>query len=652
MSKHKRRHAQAWAPYNFVPMLDKPLYAALDRDAQRHDVYAQGTHTGYFDVALTTETPLFIRGMLTEDQVTVTDENGVKRPNTEQEIGELTRNNAAFFSIDGERPVIPGSSLRGMLRTLVEIITRSKMHFVSDNKLVYRAIYYADALTNTYRDIATDVTGAKKYVYPTRQMHGGYLRRGESPSGWVIQPAKQHYDESFTLVKRKDVVDQGISEKPAFKTYSVGVRPPTGRHTHTGNQGVELEIAEAGGIKRQPGADYVAATLLISSTVGKIGGKGSNRTWYPAIYAEDPDAEPIPISQRIWDDFVMDRDLKRGIDNRRIEREGDMLFYLLDNNGELRFFGPTMFFRMPYDYSIQQLVPAELRQHNPRLDYTEALFGYVSEQGEDRTVPTYAGRVSVTSAHVTHVPGEGGYYDAEIVPRILASPKPTTFQHYLEQPDAAKGLDGDVAKLHHYGTRGAKLRGRKLYWRQGIADATAAQEPDRNKTPENSTQHTRMTPVKRGVTFNFRVYFDGLTAIELGALTWVLTLGGSPNARHQLGMGKPFGLGVVKLTPQLVLTPREERYKHLFDEDGAWFTAATPATAEQQTGFISAFKQAVGNFDEQQHIHELLALVQMREPDENKFRYMEIEHEQDGKTVNEYQGRPVLPYPSDVVSGD
>jgi CRISPR-associated protein (TIGR03986 family) len=682
MSKSKRRHAQAWAPYNFVPMPDKPLYADLKHNdaqgnalAQRHDTYEANGHTGYFEVTLTTETPLFIRGMLTEEDVTNDPaENGVRTPKTEKEIGELTRNNPNFFSIDGECPVIPGSSLRGMLRTLVEIVTNSKLHFVHDSTLVFRAIYYADALANTYRDIATDVQGDKAYTYPTRRMYGGYLRRGDSPSGWVIQPAQMHHGESFALVNRKAVADRGIPEKPPYKTYPVGVRPPTSRHWHTGKQGVQLEITEATSISREVNGDYVPATLLIASTVGALKGKGSNRTWYPVVYAEDPNAEPIPISQRVWDDFVLDRDLKRGIANRRIDSEGDVLFYLLDGQGRLQFFGPTMFFRMPYANSIQQLAPPELRTRNSRTDYAEALFGYVSERDErtEGKAATYAGRVSVTSAHVTGEPDTQGYYDEQIVPRILASPKPTTFQHYLEQPDAAKGLNGDVAKLHHYGTHSARLRGRKLYWRQRIEGLKSVKDddqetplegyPERNIKPR--TQHTCMKPVRSQVEFKFRVYFENLTAAELGALSWALTFGeiaeapdnvnenqkDKPLYRHQLGMAKPLGLGVVKLTPQLVLTPRTERYGRLFDDAGQWFTAQRSATTEEQKTFVDAFKALTPDFDAQPHIQELLALAQRQEPNAY-FSYMQIEaQDASGGKDNQYDGRPVLPRPSEQLA--
>lgn len=51
--------------------------------------------------------------------------------------------------------MIPGSSLRGMLRSLVEIITYSKVSKISDHSLVYRAVADISILRPTYRDRMT-----------------------------------------------------------------------------------------------------------------------------------------------------------------------------------------------------------------------------------------------------------------------------------------------------------------------------------------------------------------------------------------------------------------------------------------------------------------------------------------------------------------
>jgi len=614
----RRRHQQAWAPYNFVPMPDKPVYAELDEEGipQRHDVYSQGRHTGYFDITLKTETPLFVRGMLTV---------------AEQEGDTSSREKANAFSIDGNRPVIPGSSLRGMIRTLVEIVTRSKMHFVTDNKLVYRSVFGNDSLAQNYRAMVAEQIGRQHFMYPSNRIQGGYLMRGNSSSGWVIRPAQRYQNESFVLVNARAVQAIQIPLDQHQETYDVFVRPAT-RDTYQNHRGLRLELAETQNISTQARGGLEPAKLIVS-------GFAPRRHWFAAIYSAREDAsQDMPISIEIWDNYKTDRDMQRGIATRKIG-EGDPLFYLVDENNQLVFFGPTMFFRLPYRNSISQMINRLLQKRNPRTDYAEAMFGYVSEQDEKRQLKAYAGRVSVTSAHV--VDELADYYDATIVPRILGSPKPTTFQHYLEQPN---GWRTETQQLLHYGDD-TLLRGYKLYWRQMIESLESVREPDTNKNPQNSTQHTRIRPVRKEVRFHFRVYFENLSDMELGALIWVLTFGGDERARHQLGMGKPFGLGVVKLEPELILTSRTDRYARLFDENGKWYKAEQRVTAEDQEQFVTMFKQRMGGFDNDRRIRELMALVRMQEANPSKFSYMQIE----STSGNDYDGRPVLPYPTEVI---
>jgi CRISPR-associated protein (TIGR03986 family) len=615
----------ARAPYNFIPLVQgEPLTGEIIP----HDRYHRARHTGYFDVSLETVTPLFVRGMITDEELTQ---------------GKEAKDQPEPFVLDG-KPVIPGSSLRGMIRNLVEIITFGKMNFVSDNKLVYRAIYYADALANTYRGITTDVLGNKEFMYPSSRMHGGYLQKGDSESGWVIQPAKAPYGESIALVDRQDVLSAGISESPKLKLHWVSVKPATTRIVHTGKEGVQLHIAQANGISLKTGSGYEPATLIISNTVGKIGDKGSNRRWYPAIYEADPAAEPIPIPQRVWDDFSKDRDLNRGIANRKLQNPGDVLFYLLDSRGELIFFGPTMFFRIPYENSVGGLIYDNPLDPN-FTDYADAMFGYVSERGgkEKRDPVAYAGRISVTSATLIEGQTDVFYDEQRELRRTPGSPKPTTFQHYLEQPS---GTNTSKQNLHHYGKPEAKIRGHKLYWRQNVNI-----EHLKNGNTDGSKENieTKFRPVKEGTTFAFRVYFENLTDAELGALAWTLTLDGDENLYHMLGMGKPYGLGVTKLMSSLVITDRDARHHTLFDGSGAWYTAAEEQAADT---YIQAFKQALNaygtDFDTDERIDQLKAMLRLYDPDPELFSYMQIERMIDGEKVNEYKNRPALPYPTGV----
>lgn len=250
----------------------------------------------------------------------------------------------------------------------------------------------------------------------------------------------------------------------------------------------------------------------------------------------------------------------------------------------------------------------------------------------------YASRISVTDAGL--VDGQTDFYEDEFRPKILSGPKPTTFQHYLEQPNGEKTTK---SVLKHYASSltDTRIRGHKLYWRQKGITMNQVKEP--GQVPQGDTQYTRMRPIKPGVTFTFRVYFENLSDIELGALAWALTLPASPEHRHQLGMGKPYGMGVVKLEATLCLSNREARYKNLLTE---WDEIASVVQPEN---FIKQFEQYICHEIRHQdayatipRIKELQIMLAAHQSIGKAFQYMSIE-------PNEYKDRPVLPYPSKVI---
>lgn len=103
------------------------------------------------------------------------------------------------------------------------------------------------------------------------------------------------------------------------------------------------------------------------------------------------------------------------------------------------------------------------------------------------------------------------------------------------------------------------LRGHKLYWHKGAVTAelipAALEELKDKKTGEENphdTQHTQIRPVRAGVRFAFRIHFENSSDEELGALLWLIVLPDVQNRehRHSLGMGKPYGMGAVRLRPK------------------------------------------------------------------------------------------------------
>jgi len=683
-----RPERTASAPYNFIPLPETVVKAVEDAgDLPGHDEYLQGTKSGYFEVKLFARSPLYVRCPFTLEDFLRQERDEDKDLPFRQQVKNTPH---FFYTRDPGRPVIPGSSLRGMLRSLLEIVSYGKVQWVTGKQLIYRAVGDQSSLGKLYRE---KMVGKNKkdlpdmhFSYPSPLLKGGYLcRRG---GGWEIQPAKEIKGESFVRVEHEDALPiingQG---RQLDDVYDVFVKPVSRMASNRGKRGqgyLTLDIAVTNIVSPEQRSGLVRAKLV---KTGYMGG-AHPKHWHCAIYEPDFQAKSIPIPFDLWKLYEEDRDLTRGIQTRKLTEDGDPVFYLLNEQGNLIFFGPTMMFRLPYNNSPLDCVPVELRRLED-IDYAEALFGFVRtsdelddmkrrgviqekpKQGDKRRA--YAGRVYVTDAEIQE--GQNDIWLSEdpvtfkpVTPKILASPKPTAFQHYLVQTNEKK------EELKHYDSKTPEetvIRGHKRYWLQGERGVNDICEDDpewleNGEVKENSKQHTQFRPVKPGVRFKFRVYFENLSERELGALCWVLHPLGDENKDycHQIGMGKPLGMGAVKLEAVLHLIDRNTRYASLFEQDNWQLGTSLHFLSERQTMEKLARKfeehvisclnleRKVKHLYEVKRIAMLLKMMEwpglppvfngplfLRRENTPNTRYMKIR-------PNEYHNRPVLPDPS------
>jgi CRISPR-associated protein (TIGR03986 family) len=646
--EHVPENREAYAPYNFVPLPEKIVPA---EPLPTHDAYHTDCYTGHIECMLTTESPLYVRcGYDPQDYAQIGD----------KPFHELTedqrRKRAEFFNLgDRQRPVIPGSSLRGMLRALVEIAGYGKMEKVTGTpRYFFRAVAASrdDPLAKPYRDLL-------------RNVRAGYLvRRG---AAWYIQPTSTIGNDTYLKVRERDIprsLNLIRMNDPNYRPQYIEVsfthkRTPNGRNV----------VDRIDKPRVLPDSGWLVTSGNMIET-GKPGSITRRRNHCVVLPAKGPE---IKIADQAIKDYCAGlTEFQKGPTDIKPEKyrpfseqtgvlkDGRPVFYCepLKGQSEILYFGHSPNFRVPYWLATQHaaaspadFVPGYLKDPAV-IDLAEAIFGYV--RGKDLC----AGRVFVSDATLISE-GDPWLSQEPITPRILATPKPTTFQHYLVQPNDQK------RDLKHYASTPETetvIRGHKLYWHK--ADVGKAEIEDREflHEPESEqlkdTQHTQVKPVKPGISFSFTIRYENLSKVELGALLWVLHLGADERYRLNLGMGKPLGMGSVKITYTVSRSDHTERYSTLFDGD-EWATGDSAMNAMECQNCIDAFSHHVlEKSDEQENgytqlidtlrIRCLLALLNWHDrPDSDKTRYMEIEHES-GK-VNEYKDRPVLPIPLQVI---
>lgn len=650
----------ARAPYNFVPLPEQIL--VIDpQTLPDQNRYHPDRHTGRIDCIITTETPIFVRAPLTLEEF------------ERQEVGQdnkmpwrqQVRNKPDFFYTDpAKTPCIPGSSLRGMLRQLVEIISYSKVQWVSHQPLVYRAVGDTTSHGNRYRsrimryDEQTSFNGKRAMRY-TPLVKAGYIE--EDDGKYFIRPAREIDGTTFARIP-KQKIPHGLKQwrncKNAFEIWfqpdQYDYKPVRGGFLH-------IKYAKVIRAAAQSNQGWVWGVLVCS---GPMESKRSEAVIYPpdeqAARIEIPDELVIAYKDQVT------QEQENLLGTGGVLRNDQPVFYLMDKD-KLVFFGHTMMMRLPYLHTPINFVPEKLRRESD-LDLAEAIFGYTKSTGEGKA-RAYASRVFVGDALLD--PGQSNIWlsTEPIVPKILASPKPTTFQHYLTQthPDpqlqrSRNGKPKQVKELADYTDYGESvIRGYKLYWHKGSVTLGDLQEDlsrlcdTNNREKEYDTQHTQMRPVAPQVRFRWCISFENLSNEELGALLWALTLPGESGKeyRHSIGMGKPFGMGAIKIEVNLMLNDRQKRYATLFD-DTTWLTGDIPAN-DRIPEFVASFDQFVRekigetnvtSLNQVERIQMLLCMLEWPGPDKDKTRYMEIERQVGGnQKVNEYKNRPVLPDP-------
>ncbi len=642
----------ASAPYNFVPLPEKIIPAVPDaEELPDHDKYYPGLRSGYFDVTLTTRSPLYIRGLVSAKDF------------PHQESDRDVKNKPEFFHISDEgRPVIPGSSLRGMLRSLLEILSYSKIQWVSKKQLFFRTMdgsaigtYYNQRMVEELKGVHPERSSAS--VYRAR-VEGGFFRIHEDGTYSIEQCTVARVEAAdlrklFGLTYNRELYEldgHAVSEEDAGNPNQT----PKWSYQHQEIQ-ADVEQDEHDYLfRKQPRKDgrgwrhrdlYLRYRGASNLGKGKQSGKlvlTGHMDFKHLAFLFVPNEQlglsvtriDVPnnpgeqdLNKRLVDRFHDDDQLtqwqKKAFPTDRPPtgqpkpgdghlQDGDPVFFLREENGKLVFFGRAQMFRLPYKHDPFELVPDELRQVTD-IDYAQALFGFVltveeiDKLGADapqqgKKGRAYAGRVTVTNGILKSDPTDlwlaGDFTPTgDFIPKILASPKPTAFQQYLTQHHPQQ-LPEDKKKLDHYDSNTSPdsyetvIRGHKLYWHQGL-DTDTDQRLSREKiyaaikgpdeVDPDDTQHTRFKPLRPGVKFSFRVYFENLSCRELGALCWTLHPRGELGQRyyHHLGMGKPLGLGAVELHARLHIIDRPMRYKKLFFNDsGDSWQSGEEATVE------------------------------------------------------------------------
>lgn len=502
------------SPYNFVPApTEKEVFNPDWADQVSHDIPFSDGESGEIDIKITAETPIFIRnGHSKGDAETFrsylerVNKNKDYRPTTKEQ--KRIERYLSFSNYEGKY-FIPSTSLKGMFRNVLEIITSSRMNRAE-------SISKINPITYGMRDMNNP-----EYTGDNAKVRSGWLIKGTE--GWMIKSCTNHklalsdIERKFNL-SRGELKDSGINKNKLcgkhiknkiFQfSFSKDLGKWVGKQYNFDNGGdFEGYIVLYGDIDNKrydyifskPSGDGYQVDSVLIDILDNIENNGENKEDSLWLYFRKEDWQPgIPV-----------------------------FFTLNTDNKSVKHFGLTKLYRRNNSHYLHNLEPFKSYlkgDEKDKLDFAESLFGSVRTEA-------LKGRVFISHAWSDNA--KAGNQEE----RILNSPKPSFYPAYLKQ-EGVKGELKGAYKTYH--SADAELRGFKRYPVHGGIKP--------NIESDNENIASQFIPLKEGTVFTGKIRYFNLRPCEIGALVSAITFhGNSDNFFHSIGGVKPYGLGKINI---------------------------------------------------------------------------------------------------------
>lgn len=537
-------------PYNFIPLRKK-----CKREVPV--ISEEDSYTGYFECSMRLLTPLFIPN--TSSSVRLIEQK-------EWEEGEREKKKYIgydFFSyedlseappyIDQSpappcNPVIPGSEIRGAVRSVYEAAFNGCMSTVDMDRALSRkcgevkkpGVLKWNSRSNKWylhpcekarllveqRDGTTDFSKKGKLVRRKK-----YDQWKEGQEIWVKT-------DKMKIVDKYEVVTDANKRKfEGSNIYSKGYLHK-GEHIDRKNyEAVFYKIAPKGNIVFDEDIELLKRVLKEYND-DKKNCKLQENGWYSQLNISK---EHAPI-----------------------------LVYYAEDSARRKYICPACIGREAFKKTIGNLLKNN-GGYQPCSDIKLCpscqIFGMM-EKAEESGTNAYGSKIRITDALLRdQVENSRTLFEEPVVLPELGEPQPSAVEFYTDSPYGPKENKGGSKKQGYWtydykytykdkwGNKNKnrealnnnlpKIRGRKYYWHKEV-------EMSEFKDNKVSPMRQRIRPMKPNgesdpqPMFQFRVYYEQLGKKQLEQLKFAFDFG-SPECAHKIGRGKPLGFGSVQI---------------------------------------------------------------------------------------------------------
>ncbi|WP_333870261.1 TIGR03986 family CRISPR-associated RAMP protein [Desulforamulus putei] len=588
-------------PYNFVRYLDQPAEAAGGPhlfwrcQPPPHDRFTG--LSGRITCRLVNITPLFI-----------SDSHGI-----EEDGQNDGHKKYRFFQIDG-RKLIPGSSLRGMVRSVYEAATNSCFAVFDDRRLSYRNNRYSAWL------VPARIEGSREegfklkllpgrenmiiYPDPRRYLNENYPKSKTQYAGWLysfwpLEPSKTlkqkndefvhsrrgktppalpedtgHGSECWAILKKRrhshpnitfyDVVEieapdneQAIKEKYNELKMGKGDFILTKGYLCKNNQNIESKHSERFFFDNsgQNSGQEINLPLEKVKEFEKLIAEYADRHCERIKKLQDPQKPLESKKEGEGKHAAYSRFIVKGCSKGYKVQDGELVYALLAGSADspdVVFLAPVLVPRVFHEKSMRELLPKYLHKCKKIEVLCPAcrLFGWVGGNDKDRPNEGHPADSAVAFAGRLSFSSGKMIYDSGEEGEITLA--------ILSSP---KPTATSFYLLNRQSKKPsgdlkyaeeAVLRGRKFYLHHGAGPSRHPDgyEYERPEGKKDNQNRTVRNAVKPGAVFEFTVDFESLAPAELGALLWSLQL--EEGMYHRLGYARPLGFGSVKVIVEKV----------------------------------------------------------------------------------------------------
>jgi len=557
-------------PYGFVSL---PQELTSSSPIWHDGTSSAGRLSGEIRFELETLTPLLVgweRGQVGDNEA------DWPLPQTITGVGKLADKKSVLCPLRapwGKRPVvIPGDSLKGLLRHELGALLAAPMERVAERSYSYRpnAMY---PLKPENRFLVPRLARVLKDHIETKPLDGAHQAR--VPTRLELFPAELKYNKKAGRFDYQFDQPGGV---PYRGGQGAGQRLNSKPRVHTSLKVLRNAQTEAFDVPEAVQDGYLAT---VRHLIDLDHGHFSER---------HPD-----VPNTVTGDAARDRILKAAKDE--VFQPGDLIWVEWDTEKKcIVSLGWHYYYRWAYTDTVRTkggrlerhgLFPLDKERQQDAdgapqaLSPVRRLFGYTGDNEGSAGIGTgdhsqLMGRVFVNAG--LEVVGENESDDDRFLKptflKELGMPRPSAVEHYLKQPHHPNSRPSDQATLVTYGdaigydTPG-ELAGRKFYLDRkdaygddgkGLVPGPAADNSPANRQNDRST--LALEASKPGRKFRFTVRFRDLDATELAAILVALCpdqfkdiFGGTHKDGYcsKLGYARPLGWGSVRIEAKALL---------------------------------------------------------------------------------------------------